>query len=95
MQDDYREVLVITVNQLLDMQEALFDAVFQLSMYGERKDLAEGPQGEVIAFTKETFADSKDANVQQLLALLGQVETTCDDLCSRNEIEVVNEDEDE
>jgi hypothetical protein len=85
--DDYRETLINSVNELINMRSALFDSAFRLAMAGELKEWSDSvPVGETITFTKDIFEGCDDANIQLLTKLLTAVENTCDSICNLNNI---------
>lgn len=86
--DHYRETLTETVTKLVDIRQQVFDLLFQVAITGELKEWSDSvPVGEFHNFTKEMFEGSSDTNVQLLVKLLDNAESTVDSICNLNNID--------
>ena len=83
----YRQNLALTYNVLLEMHEKLFTRIINLEMQGDLADISHSFQvGDSYQFEMEQFRDSRDPNVQLLVAFHDQLEETMDTLANINVI---------
>lgn len=86
--EPYRETLTETVTKLVDIRQQVFDLLFQVAVTGELKEWSDSvPVGEFHTFTKEIFEGCSDTNMQLLVKLLNNVESTVDSICNLNNID--------
>jgi hypothetical protein len=94
--DHYRETLTETVTKLDDIRQQVFDLIFQVAITGELKEWSDSvPVGEFHNFTREMFAGCSDANMQLLVKLLDNIESTADSICNLNNIDFPTPETDE
>jgi hypothetical protein len=86
--DHYQERLIETVTKLVDIRQQVFDLLFQVAITGELKEWSDSvPVGEFHNFTREMFEGCTDTNMQVLVKLLDNVESTVDCICNLNNID--------
>lgn len=62
--------------------------IFQVAIKGELKEWSDSvPVGEFHTFTREMFEGCSDTNMQLLVKLLDNVESTVDSICNLNNID--------
>lgn len=88
MMDDYREQILLTIQDMIMTRHNLFDSIVNLSLKGELSHL-EGfvDVGETYAFNMNHFKGIEDKNVQTLIKLCGLIEHKISMLMDENDID--------
>lgn len=84
----YRNYVVSSLRALRDAREILFGQVLNLASSGEMKEIMDSFEfGDSFQFELKHFEDMQDPNIQRLVALIKDIETTYFDLLDENEVD--------
>lgn len=88
MTENYREALIESVNGLIQARHKLFGDALGLAMSGDLAEINDAFEiGDKYTFELSHLKDSADANLNKLVVLIEEIQTTVDTLIEENEIE--------
>ena len=98
MDSIYRDKIIMSYKLLLNLHEKLMERIINVAMTGEYEDINKMFQeGDSFQFNIEQFKDTKDVNLNKLVAFYEQLEELMNSLANINKLteeEVVFNDED-
>lgn len=87
--ESYKDNLIETLKNLVQVNESIYRSVINISMQGELKEFNDAvPIGEVHELQWDLFKNSNDVNIQLLIKLIEQVEEAFQSICNLNNIEL-------
>lgn len=85
--DNYKENLRDALQNLIKMNQSIFDSLISISMQGELKEWSDSvPVGETHQFDFAVFKNSDDKNIQLLVKLIETVDETFESIKNINNI---------
>lgn len=91
--DNYRRNLTSALQNLIQINESVYQSIIDILMQGELKEFNDSvPIGEVHELNFELFKNSDDINIQLLVKLMFSVDETFESIKNLNGIEI-NEEE--
>ena len=98
MDSIYRDKIIMSYKLLLNLHEKLMERIINVAMTGEYEDINKVFQeGDSFQFNIEQFKDTKDVNLNKLVAFYEQLEELMNSLANINKLteeEVAFNDED-
>lgn len=87
--DNYKENLKAALENLISVNESIFNSMIPILMQGELKEWNDSvPIGESHNFDFDLFKNSDDTNIQLLVKLLETVDTTFETIKNINSIKL-------
>lgn len=88
-ENSYRNKLIEAVNYLSDCEGEIFTKMLNVAMSGEFKEIDEVfEEGDIYEFDIEQFRNSKDLNVEKLVALHDHINETIESIINLNAIDL-------
>jgi hypothetical protein len=85
--DNYKENLRNALQNLIKVNQSIFDSLISISMQGELKEWSDSvPIGEIHQFDFALFKNCDDTNIQMLVKLIEVVDETFESLKNINNI---------
>lgn len=87
--NSYRNKLIEAINYLSDCEGEIFTKMLNVAMSGEFKEIDEVfEEGDIYEFDIEQFRNSKDINVEKLVALHDHMNETIESIANLNAIDL-------
>ena len=88
----YKETLKDALLNLIKVNESIFNSIVPIALHGELKDWSDSvPIGETHQFPFSIFQNSDDINIQKLVKLIEEVDSTYQSIKNINCIEIEEE----
>lgn len=88
MNIEYRSQLIATVNYLIHVRHTIFGETLNLAMLGDLKEINDSfDEGDVYKFELAHLKDLPDVNVERMVSLIEQIQTTIDLVIVDNKLE--------
>jgi hypothetical protein len=87
MKLSYKENIITTINNLIEVREIIFSQIVNLAMSGEFSNLEDAfDQGDMYSFSLKHFETIKDVNVQKIIKLCQTTEESIFTIMDINKI---------
>lgn len=84
----YEKGILEALNKLIEANHAIFDGAVSIALHGELKEWSDAvPEGETHTFEFALLKQSDDPNIKLLIALMEEIESMYDAICTLNGID--------